>query len=265
MNPLRWGPWALAACLLLPTAAHAADPAVEEVRQCVRKNLPAKTARQEIEIEAFDAGGSQVLRADLFWRRAAEHGDRQEVLVRVEEPADLRGSAFLMLERGEGSHDLFSYLPELQKVRRISGHAISGSLFGTDFSYEDFQRLQAGISETGTKRLPDAEVAGRAAWVVAFEPSPESGSAYRRIVSFVDRETCAVLRTDFEREPGQLAKQLLADVAEVRAVDGRHVPHALVLTDSAKNTRTTVAVRKLAFDVPLKPSLFSEAALTKSR
>lgn len=263
---MSWLRWALAFFLAAAApAARAADAGVEEVRACMQKNLPATTARQEIEIEAFDASGSQTLRAELFWRRVPDRAEDQDVLVRVEEPPDLRGSAFLLLERGD-AYDLFSYLPELQKVRRLSGHAVSGSLFGTDFTYEDFQRLQQGVSETGSKRLPDAEVSGRPVYVVEILPSAESGSAYRRLVSYVDRETCVALRIDFETEPGQLAKQLLADVAEVRTVEGgRHVPYALELTDTGKSTRTKVTLRKLAFDVPLKPSLFSEAALAKSR
>ncbi|RIL08148.1 MAG: hypothetical protein DCC71_00700 [Proteobacteria bacterium] len=253
------------ALLLLAFAAagaDAADSGVEPVRACMEKNLPATSAKQEIVLESSDASGSQKLEAELFWRRAAEKNGRQQVLVRVEQPADLRGSAFLLLER-EGGYDLFSYLPELQKVRRLTGRAISGSLFGTDFSYEDFERVQSGVAGSGAERLPDADVAGRPVWVVAVTPPADAGSAYQRVVSFVDRETCVALRIDFESEPGRLAKQLLADPAEVRAVAGRYVPHALVLSDAGQDTRTTLAVRKVDFDVPLSPSLFSEAALAK--
>jgi hypothetical protein len=252
---------ALALVLLAP-AAHAADAGVDEVRRCMEKNLPATSAKQEIALESSDASGSQQLEAELLWRRAAEKEGRQQVLVRVEAPPDLRGSAFLMLERA-GGYDLFSYLPELQKVRRLTGRAISGSLFGTDFSYEDFERLQAGVAGSDAERLPDAEVAGRATWVVAATPGAEAASAYQRVVSYVDRETCVALRVDFEREPGQLAKQLLADPAQVRAVGGRFVPHAYVLTDAGKSTKTALTVRAIALDVPLSPSLFSEAALAK--
>jgi hypothetical protein len=249
--------------LFVAHAAHAVDPSVDEVRRCVEKNLPAVSAKQSIAIESRDAIGAQQLEGELLWRRA--DGDRQQVLVRLDAPPDLRGSAFLMLGR-EGGYDLFSYLPELGKVRRLTGRAVSGSLFGTDFSYEDFERIQGGVAGTGTTRLPDAEVAGRPVWVVAATPAADAGSAYQRIVTAVDRETCVPLRVDFETEPGTIAKQLVADPASVRAVNGRFVAHTMVLSDSGGGAKTTtLTVREIQLDVPLSPSLFSERALTQGR
>jgi outer membrane lipoprotein-sorting protein len=169
-----------------------------------------------------------------------------------------------VIER-EGGHELFSYLPELQKVRRISGHAISGSLFGTDFSYEDFQRLQGTAEGTAVTRLPDADVDGRPAYVLAATPAADSGSSYQRIVTWVDRETCVALRSDLEAGEGRVVKQLRADPAQVRDVAGHRVPHAVVLEDLEKGTRTALTVRKIDLDVELSPSLFSEAALAKGR
>lgn len=243
------------------TSALALDPAVEEVQACARRNLPETSARQQIVLEAVDASGAgQRIEAELSWRRNEK--DHSQVLVRVERPPDLRGSAFLLLEREDG-YDLFSYLPSLQKVRRLTGSAISGSLFGTDFSYEDFQRLQTAGKGTEVTRLPDAELDGRPTFVIAASPPSDAGSAYRRIVSWVDRETCVLLRADLETDGEHVAKQLLVDPAQVRVVGTRHIPGAVTLEDREKNTRTTLTIDKIEFDVPLSDSLFSQSALTK--
>lgn len=249
--------------ICLATPALALDPAVEEVQACARRNLPETSARQEIALEAVDAAGTgQRIEAELLWRRSKQ--GRSQVLVRVERPADLRGSAFLALER-EGGYDLFSYLPSLQKVRRLQGSAISGSLFGTDFSYEDFQRLQSVAEGTAVTREPDADLGGRPTFVIAATPAADSGSAYRRVVSWIDRETCVLLRADLEADGGRVAKQLLADPAQVRTVGARHVPHVVTLEDRDKSTRTTLTIEKIELDVPLSDSHFSESALTKGR
>jgi hypothetical protein len=249
--------------LLLAAPARAADPAVEEVRRCAEKNLPAKTARQEVVFVSTDAsGGSQTLEAQVLWRRTPE--SHSEVLVRVERPADVRGSAFLMLER-EGGYDLFSYLPELQKVRRLTGSAISGSLFGTDFSYEDFVRLQDAVGGSGAERLPDAEVDGRAAYVIAATPAADAGSAYQRVVTFLDKQWCVPLRADLESAPGRLAKQLVVDAAQVKQVGERWIPHRVRLDDAEKSTHTTLTIEKVDLDVPLKESAFSESGLVRGR
>ena len=60
------------------------------------------------------------------------------MLLRVHEPADLEGAGLLLLEKSDRT-DMFIYLPDLKKVKRVTSHMLSGSLFGSDFSYEDFE------------------------------------------------------------------------------------------------------------------------------
>jgi len=254
----------LAACVALaPAASFAAEPSVAEVQACARKNLPEFASRQAVLLESTDAGGAaQRIEAELLWR-LSEAG-RSQVRISVEAPPDVRGSSFLLLER-EGGSDMFSYLPEIGRVRRLSGRAISGSLFGTDFSYEDVERIQLTAEGANVERLPDAEVAGRPVFVLAASVPPESGSAYQRVVTYVDRETCVPLQTDLESKPGTLAKRVVADPGEVKQVGARWVPHLLTVSDEETGRRTTLTVRKIDLDLKLSPSEFSETALTKGR
>lgn len=243
--------------------AHAVDPAVDEVQQCALRNLPETSARQSILLDSTDAGGAaQRIEAKLLWRR--DEAGRSQVRITVDAPPDVRGTGFLLIERDGGS-DMFSYLPELGRVRRITGRAISGSLFGTDFSYEDVERIQLTAQGTEVERLPDAEVEGRPAYAIAAKPPPDSGSAYARVVTYVDRETCVALRTDLEAKPGSPAKRVTAKFEEVRRVGNRWVPHLVTIEDKESGRTTTLTVRKIDLDVRLSPGEFSEAALLKKR
>lgn len=251
------------AVLLAAAQAFAADPSVEEVRLCASRNLPERSARQEILLESTDAGGAaQRLEAALLWRRT-DKGFSQ-VRLTVEAPPDVRGSAFLFLERDGGS-DMFSYLPELGRVRRLTGRAISGSLFGTDFSYEDLERILLVAQSAGIERLADAEIGGRPVFVIAAKLPPESGSAYERVVTYVDRETCVALQTDLESKAGTPAKQVTAKFDEVKQVGTRWIPHLLAVEDKETGRHTTMTLRKVDLDVDLKESEFSEASLTRGR
>jgi len=254
----------LAASLIaLAAPAARADRTIGEVQECVRRNLPERSARQEILLESTDAAGAaQRLEAELLWRRT--EGDRSQVRIVVEAPPDLRGSAFLLLER-DGGVDLFSYLPELRTVRRLSGRAISGSLFGTDFSYEDIQRIQGTVASMGAVELSAGEVDGRAVDVLAAAIPPESGSAYTRVVTYVDRETCVPLRTDLEARPGEPSKEVRARFDEVKQVGAHWVPHQVTIEDKDAGRSTKLTVRKIDLDVDLPQSEFSQAALTKGR
>ncbi len=170
----------LTALLLAAAPTVAADSmqaTVEEIRSCVTKNAPAKTMRQRSKLESVDrSGDTRTLDVKSDWK-LYDNG-LSKVIMRIQAPPDLRGSAFLMIEREGRSEDLFSYLPELDKVRRITMRAAGGSLFGSDFSYEDMVRLQNLAGSAGTKLLADQEVEGRSAWVIEATPTAEEASAY---------------------------------------------------------------------------------------
>lgn len=244
-------------------SADSGDAAVEEVQTCMKRNLPTRSSRQKISLRSDGPGGTRTIEAELFWKPDEEGHSR--FLVRVGAPADLRDTAVLMLEREQGDPDLFTYLPELRSTRRITGRAMSGSLFGTDFSYEDFQQLQSIAHRASMQRLPDAELEGRPVQVLAGEPAADSGSAYRRVVSYVDRESCAVLKIEFFAAGETPEKVLVAPWESVRREDGRAVPHDLVLTDPARGSETRLQVLQTEIDLDLPERFFSQTELTKGR
>ena len=238
------------------------DPAVLEVQRCVRKNLPERSAEQEIRLEKSDASGvTQTLEARLYWKRAAD--GRSRVLVRIEGPADLRGSAFLAIEREGAEPNMFTYLPELKTVRRVTTRTLSGSLFGTDFSYEDLLQLQGVDVLARVERLPDESVDGRPAYVLVATPTAEAGSAYQKVVTRIDQETCVVHTIEFFSKAGEVAKEIRVDPARVKPEKSHQVPREIVLYDREGGGETKLVVKKIALDVDLPDALFSQGALAK--
>jgi len=261
MNRLTKG---LMASLLLSFATPTAGlETAEEIRQCVRGNLPERTSRQSIELTSEDrAGGRRTLEAELYWQH--EGDDPARLRIRVESPPDLRGSTYLVIEQPKDD-EMFMYLPKLQKVRRVTSGMLSDQLWGTDFSYEDIKQLQ-GISLDGaSERLPDTEFAGRPAYVLAIVPGDQETSSYQRIVSTIDRETCVTLRTEFFEHGEAARKILLADVAEVRPLDGRFVAHAFEMKDVRDETRSWLRIREIVNDVEIPSKVFNPALLGRSR
>jgi hypothetical protein len=133
-------------------AAFAAElgPGVEEVQRCMERNLPERTARQKVVFERRDrAGNERRIDTTVWWKRDAQ--DRSRMLALVEAPPDERGTGFLMIE-GESGTELFSYLPELGRVRRVTSRSAS-SFLGTDLSFEDLEELQTVASRARVERL----------------------------------------------------------------------------------------------------------------
>jgi hypothetical protein len=244
----------------------AAQPALdspEEIRACMARNLPERTTVQTLELESRDrAGSTRTLGVRLYWKRAVAGQPR--VLLRVDSPPDLKGAGYVLIDR-DGSEEMFTYLPSVQKVRRITSTMASSQLWGTDFTYEDVKQLQGIVRRGESERLPDAAVDGRPVRVLALRPAADAQSAYRRIVWHVDAETCVALRTEFF-EAGDLPRKVLRVEPESLAREGeRWLARELAMADDRSGTATRLKVLRVENDVPLADSLFNPNLLPRGR
>ena len=234
----------------------------------MEQNIPEKSSVQITEFTAVDrVGGERVSRAKIY-AKSLDDGYRR-LKLRFTRPDYQRNSELLIIET-DGSPDVFLYTPDLRKSKRITGSSGGGSLFGTDFSYEDFELWQ-GFNQPGqTKRLPDSTVAGRPVYVLETRPSDEAESAYGRIVTFVDRQTCVTLKTD-SYEPrtaspdGIIRKVLTADPESLLEEGGIWVATRLLMKDVVDETFTRVVVEDLEVDRDLKDLLFSIGRMGRRR
>lgn len=246
----------------LGSAAEEGALPVDEARACAERNLPEKTLELTATFTKVDrVGGERVSSARIIGKKLADGLHR--VVLRFEKPIDVRGTAMLMIENANGPSDFYVFSPDERRVRRVASRG-SGGLFGTDFSYDDFENWR-GFSRRGSmERLPDAVEAGRAVYVLSTNPAAEDGSTYERVNTFVDRETCVVLRID-SFEPGEkLRKVLRADPASVKTAGEISFATEVVLEDVLDQTSTRVQIEKVGVDVDIPDRKFRPADLSGS-
>jgi len=249
---------ALLAVLLLATPASALETA-EEIRACVRHNLPEKTSVQTIELESLDrAGGRRTLVARLHWKRFAD--DRYRLRIRVEKPPDLRGSSYLAIEN-DANDDMFMYLPATQRVRRINSGMISDSLWGTDFGYEDIKHLQGIAAEGAVERLPDTFLEDHAVYVLSTVPASDEESSYSKIVSYIEPKSCLAIRTEFYERGDVPRKLLLADLDQVTHEENRWLARSIEMRDLRSETRSQLRVIETRDDVEVPDRTFNPTLL----
>jgi hypothetical protein len=248
----------VAIALALAVAAHART--LEEVQACMRANLPETTSVQTIAFVTKDRiGAESESKATLYWKRFDD--GLSKVMVRFTAPPDLRGAGVLLLEKEGRMPDQFMYLPELGRTRRVSTRMMSSSLFGTDFSYEDFTRLQGMATGSSDRLLENAEVDGGPVHVIESVPDPESGSGYERIVDFVDTETCVPLKTEMYGSGDRLRKVSTTPRAEVKKASDKWVPRLVLMRDAREETETRLVVEKIEPGVEIKRKVFSQQNL----
>jgi outer membrane lipoprotein-sorting protein len=242
----------LPAFLALYSLTAGAAEIPEVVRTCMQQNLPKTTSEQSIELRARDRSGyEQVLEADVFWKRYAE--DQARVMMSFREPVDIRGARFLVVQK-KPENDMYIYMPALLKVRKVTSRNISNSIMGTDFSYEDFERLQGMLSDLRAEQLPDAMLAGRLVYVLMSYPPETSG--YVKIATYIDKESCIPLQIEFYETGNELRKLLTVKPADIQHQDGIYFPKELVLKDLKEKTETRLIVNNVTIGATLDEDLF---------
>jgi len=256
------GTWALALTLALHAGASLAEELEtgEQIRNCTRDNSPDSTSIQLIELKSIDrAAGERKMDARLHWKKS-EDGDVR-LMIRVISPQDLKGSSYLVIEN-EPRDTVYVYLPALAKPRRIVGGG-GRAIWSTDFSYEDIRLLQMESSTSEVERLPDAEVAGRPTYVIATQPDPARESGYEQILSYIDKETCVALKTEYFEANGVLRKHLLVDPETIEEVSGKWIARDLAMTDVRDDTQSWIQVKEISIDEDISSRYFNTVQFWK--
>lgn len=245
----------VAMLLFFAVAPASALDKPEDIRACVRKNFPASSSSHTFLLTTIGADGAErALHASAYWSR--DSNGRAQVMLSVDSPDDLRGSAYLILEK-DTRDDLYMYLPAARRTKRILGNQTSSSLWGTDFSYEDIKQVQ-GIFDSGKlKREADAEIAGKKAYVLSFVPDKAEESAYKKLLSYIDQATCVTLQTDFYEDGDKPRKRLSADPQKVKQEGQRWISYSYEIKDLRDNTRSVLVIEKLTLDTDLPQRLFN--------
>lgn len=253
---------ALAVSLLSAAAAAAEAPKATvtpgkklgagEIRECMRKNFAHRGALRDLSVETTDREGKKhPLKMRLFWKPSK--AGQMRMNLRVLEPADLKGSSYLLLEKPKGE-DVYFHLPALKLTQKISGENSSQPLWGTEFSYAEIKQVQGMLIGGATTRKADAKVGERAVFVLETQTKADE-TGYEQVQSSVDQLTCTLLKSEFIAG-GKAVKRLDADVATLLTVDEYSVVLSYTMHNLKSGTRTTLNMSDLSLLEGTREPLF---------
>ena len=241
-----------------PTASLA------EIEACVTQNLPEAAGVIDFGVEAVDRTGVvSASRAEIRWRKDA--AELSQIILRVSEPAKTAGTALLIIDREADQPEFFLRLPELDKVRRVRSKRLRGPVLGTDFSYEDLDRLRDPLDRKSLDLIGISDVDGRPSWLLETLPDAKDGSEYSRGLTQIDQDTCLPIRIDLYGEDDALRKRLHVPIADIRSVgtsSGKSMlPHVFVMEDLRRETHTVIRIRSFESSEDLPEAQFTKRGL----
>lgn len=247
--------------------SHAAETAtattsvIDQARELSRSTRKWTDRTQKLKLRIVDSRGGERNR-ELVIRMKKYPEDRAKSVVFFQYPPDVKGVGMLQWTDPQGKDEQWLYLPELRKVRQISGAAKRESFVGTDFSYEDLaivtQILDWTSSEARSAALRDEERDGQNFHVVEFVPTGKEVS-YAKILIWLRAADLVILRYEMLDASGQPVKLLtLSDVRQIGAIP---TAFHMEMRTQQSGSQTIVDFSEVSYDTGLPDDAFSQRAL----
>jgi len=221
---------------------------VEE--QTIGEKAPADLQAEMIMI-IKNARGEEKRRELMVWAKNNPDRDNWR-LMKFLAPADIKDLGFLVL----ADDQMYLYLPEFQRVRRIASHNKKESFVGSDFSYDDLGT--AGFSAFFD---PELKEENDKFYILELKRKPGAKKQYSKITLAVDRETMMPVRAELYDDSGQLFK---VETQENSRIGKYWVPTKFIMENVKAGTSTVLELRNVKVDQNLSLEIFTERNLKRS-
>jgi len=227
------------------------------------KNLTAEEILDAIDNNMFSSSVSYTSRMIIHHQKRIDEkamkswGEgRDKGFVEFTAPARDKGTKYLFLD-----DNLWMYIPNVEKVIKISGHLLRQSMMGSDFSYEDSMSRVKLREDYKAVVIDEEEIDGRACYILELTAVRKDVTYYRRKI-WVDKERFVALKSERYAKTGKLLK--LMTTQNIQKIGGRYYPTKLTMEDMIrKNSKTELIIENIQFDIKIPKSTFTRRNLEK--
>lgn len=247
--------------LLAPRSAAAQgspeDPAALVAKATALNGLGFDSGQARIRMILQDAGGAKKERS--LQARALKEGGLARTTIRFLAPAEVQGSAFLLVERaGAEPDDMHLYLPALKRTRRIAGNQKDGAFMGSDFSYADMENRD--VKAATYESRPEVVLDGVPCHVVVARPT-DAAQPYGRIEMAIRKDNFLIQQSKFYDRGDALLK--VYKMHAFKSIDGRLLATQTQMWTKSDGHTTFLYIDDVDTKTPVDAADFTPDALSK--
>ncbi len=224
----------------------------EEVLKKVDRNFEFGTAEIVSELKVYE-NDEMIIYQKIHSFAKGKKTSFAEVL----SPARDAGTKFLKV-----GDLMWMYLPDADRVIKISGHLLRQSMLGSDFSYEDAMEGSKSYEELyNIEKFSIDTLKGKEYYKITLTAKDRKTTYYKRIL-WIDKENFIPMKEERFSRQGKLLK--VFEIIDVEKFGNRFYPVKAILRDVLrKNTYTEMNVISVKFDITLSEDIFTRANLTR--
>lgn len=225
------------------------------IQKVIDREAP-NTTEVRIRMILVDKKGREREREFISYTK--DYPEGRKTVLKFEKPADVKGMGFLQIQHKKGEDEQFLYLPELKRVRRLTGSARRGSFFGSDLSYEDLE--ERDVDDDIHTLLREEKLENIEVYVVESKPKDPGSTQYARILQWIRKDNFIPVRVEFYKDD-ELVKEL--KVERIEKIDGYWTVMKTRIKTIKSEHSTTVEVVEIKNNKPIPDDVFSERFLSK--
>ena len=196
------------------------------------------------------ANGREKQRQIKVWTKNIP-GQEDWRVMKFMSPPDVENIGFLVLDEDQ----MYLYLPEFRRIRRIASHNQKENFMGSDFTYEDM-----GTSGFSTDYSAELSEENTGVWVLELTRKPESSKPYAKLKMWVSKESGIPVRTEMYDDSGEWVKEA---EQEAQKIGDYWVPTKITMTDKKNNSYTALEMSDITIDQDLGDDIFTQRFLQR--
>jgi hypothetical protein len=236
-------------CFQIPEALTA-----KEIMQKVDTKKEPRDIKSDMTMRLINKKGKERKRKIRVIRK----GEERQIMWFLE-PADVKGTSFLKIEKEGSFDDMRLYLPAFKKVRRITSSAKSDKFMGSDFTYEDMTTRE--IEDYTYKLFGDSTIDNMDCYSIESSPKEKTDTDYGRVISWVWKDEFIVVYEKMFDKKGRMLK--IKKVSDFKVIKDYQVFHRIEIENVKKKHRTVLEMDNISLDTGVKSSLFHERNLKR--
>ena len=203
--------------------------------------------------------GQQRVRKTFGTTKLEANGFDNKRMTRFLEPADVKGTVSLLVERSDKDDDIWIFLPSVKKVRRLISSNKKDSFVGTDFSYGDV--IGHKVKEWNHTLLKEEDADGKPCFVIESLPKDatiKANSGYSKRVTWIQKDTFVTIKAVFYDEAGELLKEArYSHYKEVDPVKKKWQAGVLEARNMQTGHSTNITIDNFKVNVGVKDDYFT--------
>jgi hypothetical protein len=163
-------------------------------------------------------------------------------MVKFLDPADVRGTAMLIVDNKNAQDDMWIYLPALKKTRRIVSTEKGKSFMSSEFSNADMS--SGSNADFKIRHMPES--GKNDTWVIENVPVSEEKAdeyGYSRKITFLDKSSLKTKKIDFYNFDDELFKTI--EIVSTQPLEGKE---GYVMTDMVARNYFNGRSSRVKFD-----------------